>query len=106
MAAMIADRSRSDSGNTDDRLALHNVEVVPSFVRESGRGRDRADDAAVVITAEVREDERGGVRTGGRQHSDDGHKYEGDEAHQFQRHIFLRVLEAAERASPLARIRP
>src|SRR5207245_7699716 len=78
MAAMIADRSRSDSGNTDDRLALHNVEVVPSFVRESGRGRDGADDAAVVITAELREDERGGVRTGGRQHSDDGHKCKGD----------------------------
>src|SRR2546428_2010575 len=101
VAAVVADRTRSDADDTDDRLALYHVEVVPSFVRESGRGRNRADDAAIVIAAEVREDERGGLRTGGRQHSHHSHKCKRDEAHQFQRHAFLRFWNPSKGHPPL-----
>src|SRR2546427_12756305 len=56
VAAVIADRTRSGADDTAERLALHHGEVGPSFVRESGRGRNRGADAAIVIASDGRGD--------------------------------------------------
>src|SRR6266571_6950858 len=57
MAAVVTRGPGCDADDAENRLAHHDVEVVPTFVWEGSGGHDGPHDIAVVVTTDLREDE-------------------------------------------------
>src|SRR2546428_6740582 len=89
MAPVVARSPGCDADDAKNRLAHDHIEVVPTFVGESGGGHDCPPHGAVIVTADIREDKPWacGFRRG--DHGDEGYEPEHPATESVDQHGFL-----------------
>src|SRR5256712_1977887 len=110
MAPVVARSPGCDADDAKNRLAHDHIEVVPTFVGESGGRHDGPHHGAVIVTADIREDKPWacGLRRG--YYGDEGHEREHHETESFDQHGFLQPGKGRRCPFPVSqdstRVRP
>src|SRR2546428_9031791 len=105
MAPVVARSPRCDTDDDENRLAHDHIEVVPTFVGESGGRHDGPHDGAVVVTADIREDKPWACGLRRRPHGDEGYEREHHETQSLDQHGFLRPVKWRRMRSLFFKIR-